>query len=135
MDKLHKIILSTGSRSQFLDITGRVQEIIAREKVKDGLALVWVPHTTAGLTVNENADPDVVRDILASLDRRFPWDDNYAHSEGNSAAHIKSSLMGCEKTLIIKDERLALGTWQGLYFCEFDGPRKREVWVKLVEGR
>ncbi|MHB8156509.1 MAG: secondary thiamine-phosphate synthase enzyme YjbQ [Desulfocucumaceae bacterium] len=134
MDKLHKISLSTGSRSQFLDITGRVQEIIAREKVKDGLALVWVPHTTAGLTVNENADPDVVRDILASLDRRFPWDDNYAHSEGNSAAHIKSSLMGCAQTLIVKDGRLALGTWQGLYFCEFDGPRKREVWVKLVEG-
>ena len=134
MDKLHKISLSTGSRSQFLDITGRVQEIIAREKVKDGLALVWVPHTTAGLTVNENADPEVVRDILASLDKRFPWDDNYAHSEGNSAAHIKSSLMGCAQTLIVKDGRLALGTWQGLYFCEFDGPRKREIWVKLVEG-
>ncbi len=134
MDKLHKISLSTGSRSQFLDITGRVQEIIAREKVKDGLALVWVPHTTAGLTVNENADPAVVRDILASLDKRFPWDDHYAHSEGNSAAHIKSSLMGCAQTLIVKDGRLALGTWQGLYFCEFDGPRKREVWVKIVEG-
>jgi len=134
VDKLHKISLSTGSRSQFLDITGRVQEIIAREKVKDGLALVWVPHTTAGLTVNENADPEVVRDILASLDKRFPWDDNYAHSEGNSAAHIKSSLMGCAQTLIVKDGRLALGTWQGLYFCEFDGPRKREIWVKLVEG-
>lgn len=134
MDKLHKISLSTGCRSQFLDITSRVQELIAREKLKNGLALVWVPHTTAGLTVNENADPDVVRDILASLDQRFPWNDNYAHSEGNSAAHIKSSLMGCEKTLIIKDGRLALGTWQGLYFCEFDGPRKREVWVKFVEG-
>jgi secondary thiamine-phosphate synthase enzyme len=134
VDKLHKISLSTGFRSQFLDITARVQEIISREKVKDGLALVWVPHTTAGLTVNENADPDVVRDILASLDKRFPWDDNYAHSEGNSAAHIKSSLMGCAQTLIIKDGRLALGTWQGLYFCEFDGPRKREVWVKIVEG-
>jgi len=134
VNKLHKISLSTGSRSQFLDITGRVQEIIAREKIKDGLALVWVPHTTAGLTVNENADPGVVRDILASLDKRFPWDDNYAHSEGNSAAHIKSSLMGCSQTLIIQDGRLALGTWQGLYFCEFDGPRNREVWVKFVEG-
>ena len=134
MDKLHKISLSTGSRSQFLDITGRVQEIISREKVADGLALVWVPHTTAGLTINENADPDVVRDILISLDKRFPWEDHYAHSEGNSAAHIKSSLMGCAQTLIVKDGRLALGTWQGLYFCEFDGPRKREVWVKLVEG-
>lgn len=117
-----------------MDITARLQEIIAREKVMDGRALVWVPHTTAGLTVNENADPDVVRDILASLDQRFPWDGGYAHSEGNSAAHIKSSLMGCEKTLIIKNGQLALGTWQGLYFCEFDGPRKREVWVKLVNG-
>lgn len=134
MDKLHKISLSTVSRSQFLDITGRVQELIDRERMKDGLALVWVPHTTAGLTVNENADPDVVRDILVSLDKRFPWEDNYAHSEGNSAAHIKSSLMGCEKALMVKDGRLALGTWQGLYFCEFDGPRKREVWVKFVEG-
>ncbi|MDP2808472.1 MAG: secondary thiamine-phosphate synthase enzyme YjbQ [bacterium] len=134
MDKLHKISLSTGSRSQFVDITNRVQEIVGLEKVKDGLALVWVPHTTAGLTINENADPAVVRDILASLDKRFPWDDNCAHSEGNSAAHIKSSLMGCAQTLIIKDGRLALGTWQALYFCEFDGPRKREVWVKLVEG-
>ena len=133
MEILHKISLSTGSRSQFLDITSRVQEVITGDKFKDGLALVWVPHTTAGLTVNENADPDVVRDIIASLDKRFPWDDNYAHSEGNSAAHIKSSLMGCQKTLIIQDERLALGTWQGLYFCEFDGPRNREVWVKLME--
>jgi secondary thiamine-phosphate synthase enzyme len=133
VDKLHKISLSTGSRSQFLDITGRVQEIISRENVKEGLALVWVPHTTAGLTVNENADPAVVRDIIASLDKRFPHEDNYTHSEGNSAAHIKSSLMGCAQTLIIQDGRLALGTWQGLYFCEFDGPRNREVWVKLVE--
>jgi secondary thiamine-phosphate synthase enzyme len=132
MANLHKISLSTGSRSQFLDITGRVQEVIAREKVKDGLALVWVPHTTAGLTVNENADPDVVRDIIASLDKQFPWDDCYAHSEGNSAAHIKSSLMGCSQAMIIKDGRLALGTWQGLYFCEFDGPRKRDVWIKLM---
>jgi secondary thiamine-phosphate synthase enzyme len=130
---LHKISLSTGSRSQFLDITARVQEVISREKVNDGLALVWVPHTTAGLTVNENADPEVVRDIMASLDKKFPRDDGYAHSEGNSAAHIKSSLMGCSQALIVKDGRLALGTWQGLYFCEFDGPRKREVWVKLME--
>jgi secondary thiamine-phosphate synthase enzyme len=133
MANLHKISLSTGSRSQFLDITGRVQEIISREKVKDGLALVWVPHTTAGLTVNENADPAVVCDIIASLDKQFPWEDGHTHSEGNSAAHIKSSLMGCSQALIVKDGRLALGTWQGLYFCEFDGPRKREIWVKLVE--
>jgi secondary thiamine-phosphate synthase enzyme len=131
---LHKIRISTASRDQFIDITGRVQEIITGEKLKDGLALVWVPHTTAGLMVNENADPDVAADILESLDQRFPHRDNYAHSEGNSAAHIKSSLMGCEKAMIIKDGRLALGTWQGLYFCEFDGPRNREIWVKLVEG-
>jgi secondary thiamine-phosphate synthase enzyme len=134
MPNLHKIRVPTNSRDQFVDITGQVQEIITREKFKDGLALVWVPHTTAGLTVNENTDPDVVADILASLDKRFPHRDSYAHSEGNSAAHIKSSLVGCEKTLIIQGGRLALGTWQGLYLCEFDGPRNREVWVKLVAG-
>ena len=144
MDKLHKISLSTGSRSQFLDITGRVQEIISREKVADGLALVWVPHTTAGLTINENADPDVVRDILISLDKRFPWEDHYAHSEGNSAAHIKSSLMGCEKTLIVKDGRMGHGNLAGTVFLRVrwaqekgglgeagGGIRKRELNIQL----
>jgi len=93
-----------------------------------------VPHTTAGLTINENADPSVARDILMELDRRIPWEDGYAHSEGNSAAHIKSTLVGCEKTVNIENGRLALGTWQGIYFCEFDGPRKRQVWIKILSS-
>jgi secondary thiamine-phosphate synthase enzyme len=124
--------ISTSSRAEFVDITAQVQRIVRDSKITDGLCQVWVPHTTAGLTVNENADPDVVRDIIRALDKQVPWDDGYAHGEGNSAAHIKSSLMGCEKTLIVRDGRLALGTWQGLYFCEFDGPRKRQVWVRVM---
>jgi secondary thiamine-phosphate synthase enzyme len=129
---MHSFAVSTSYRSEIIDITGQVQRAVSESKIKDGLCHVWAPHTTAGLTVNENADPNVARDLLAGLDRIAPWDAGYAHGEGNSAAHIKSSLVGCEKTLIIKDGKLALGTWQGLYFCEFDGPRERQVWVKCV---
>lgn len=125
--------LNTSSRSHLVDITAQVQRLVAESGIKNGLCHLWVPHTTAGITVNENADPAVARDILMELDRRIPWEDGYAHSEGNSAAHVKSTLVGCEKTLIIEDGRLALGTWQGIYFCEFDGPRKRQVWLKLVQ--
>jgi secondary thiamine-phosphate synthase enzyme len=130
---MHSFAVSTSYRSEIIDITGQVQRAVSESKIKDGLCHVWVPHTTAGLTVNENADPDVARDLLAGLDKIAPWNAGYAHGEGNSAAHIKSSLVGCEKTLIIKDGKLALGTWQGLYFCEFDGPRQRQVWIKIVE--
>jgi secondary thiamine-phosphate synthase enzyme len=129
---MHSFAVSTSYRSEIIDITGQVQRAVSESKVKDGLCHVWVPHTTAGLTVNENADPGVARDLLMGLDKIAPWNAGYAHGEGNSAAHIKSSLVGCEKTLIIKDGKLALGTWQGLYFCEFDGPRNRQVWIKLV---
>lgn len=124
--------ISTTARAELVDITAQVQRIVAESNVRGGLCHVWVPHTTAGLTVNENADPDVAADLLAGLDRIAPRDAGYAHREGNSAAHIKSSLVGCEKTLLVREGRLALGTWQGLYFCEFDGPRKRQVWVRLV---
>lgn len=128
-----KIIdIKTSSRSQLVDITDQVRKAVAESGAVDGLCHIWVPHTTAGITINENADPSVARDILMELDKRIPWDDGYQHSEGNSAAHVKSSLIGCEKTLIIEGGRLALGTWQGLYFCEFDGPRKRQVWLKIV---
>ncbi|HTY07914.1 MAG TPA: secondary thiamine-phosphate synthase enzyme YjbQ [Candidatus Edwardsbacteria bacterium] len=129
---MHSFIVSTSSRSELVDITHQVQRLVADSGIRDGLCQVWVPHTTAGLTVNENADPDVTRDLLMGLDTIAPWNAGYAHGEGNSAAHIKSSLMGCEKTLIIEGGKLALGTWQGLYLCEFDGPRKRQVWVKVV---
>lgn len=130
---MRTIDISTSSRSQLVDITARVQKAVSESDITDGLCHLWVPHTTAGITVNENADPSVARDILMELDKRIPWEDGYAHSEGNSAAHVKSTLVGCEKTLIIEDGRLALGTWQGIYFCEFDGPRKRQVWLKLVQ--
>lgn len=128
------IDISTSTRSQLVDITARVQQAVAESGVKDGLCVLWVPHTSAGITINENADPSVARDILMELDKRIPWEDGYAHSEGNSSAHVKSTLVGCEKTLLIEDGRLALGTWQGVYFCEFDGPRKRQVWVKFLSS-
>jgi secondary thiamine-phosphate synthase enzyme len=129
---MHSFNISTSSRSELVDITVQVQRIVSESKVTNGLCHVWVPHTTAGLTINENADPDVVRDLITGLDKIAPWNAGYAHGEGNSAAHIKSSLVGCAKTVIIRDGRLTLGTWQGLFFCEFDGPRKRQVWLKIV---
>jgi len=129
---MHSFSVSTSNRSQFIDITGRLQKLVSESKIIEGLCQIWVPHTTAGLTVNENADPSVVDDILRHLDSMVPWDNNYRHGEGNSAAHIKSSLMGCQLSVIISDGRLQLGTWQGIYFCEFDGPRQRQVRVELI---
>ena len=115
----------------FIDITGQVRKIVASGNVKNGLCQIFVPHTTAGVTINENADPDVVTDMLAALGKMVP-DLHYRHSEGNSPAHVKSSLVGCSITVPISEGRLCLGTWQGIYFCEFDGPRTRKVWVQLV---
>lgn len=115
----------------FIDITGQVRKIVASGNVQNGLCQIFVPHTTAGVTINENADPDVVMDMLAALGKMVP-DLHYRHSEGNSPAHVKSSLVGCSLTVPIAEGRLCLGTWQGIYFCEFDGPRTRKVWVQLV---
>ena len=115
----------------FIDITGQVRKIVASGNVQNGLCQIFVPHTTAGVTINENADPDVVMDMLAALGKMVP-DLHYRHSEGNSPAHVKSSLVGCSITVPISEGRLCLGTWQGIYFCEFDGPRTRKVWVNLV---
>ena len=117
----------------FIDITGQVRKIVASGNVQNGLCQIFVPHTTAGVTINENADPDVVTDMLAALGKIVP-DLHYRHSEGNSPAHVKSSLVGCSITVPISEGRLCLGTWQGIYFCEFDGPRSRKVWVNLVGG-
>ena len=117
----------------FIDITGQVRKIVASGNVQNGLCQIFVPHTTAGVTINENADPDVVTDMLAALGKIVP-DLHYRHSEGNSPAHVKSSLVGCSITVPISEGRLCLGTWQGIYFCEFDGPRTRKVWVNLVGG-
>ena len=110
----------------FIDITGQVRKIVASGNVQNGLCQIFVPHTTAGVTINENADPDVVTDMLAALGKMVP-DLHYRHSEGNSPAHVKSSLVGCSITVPISEGRLCLGTWQGIYFCEFDGPRTRKV--------
>ena len=115
----------------FIDITGQVRKIVASGNVQNGLCQIFVPHTTAGVTINENADPDVVTDMLAALGKMVP-ELPYRHSEGNSPAHVKSSLVGCSIMVPISEGRLCLGTWQGIYFCEFDGPRTRKVWVQLV---
>ena len=126
--------IQTTKQQQFIDITNKVVEEVKNSNVKDGIAVIYVPHTTAGVTINENADPDVVRDIISVLDKTYPVHGEYRHFEGNSHAHIKASLMGSSCTVIIHDGKLLLGTWQGIYFCEFDGPRNRELYVKVIKG-
>jgi secondary thiamine-phosphate synthase enzyme len=117
---------------QFIDITSEVEKAVRDAGVSMGICTVFVPHTTAGVTINENADPSVVRDMLMELEKIVPFNDGYAHREGNSAAHIKASLMGSTAQLIVDGGRLILGTWQGIYFCELDGPRRRSVQVQVV---
>ena len=127
---MQQFTLSTPAEG-FIDITGQVSRVVAAGAVQNGLCQVFVPHTTAGVTINENADPDVVTDMLVALKQMVP-NLPYRHGEGNSPAHVKSSLVGCSLTVLIAEGRLCLGTWQGIYFCEFDGPRTRKVWVQLV---
>jgi secondary thiamine-phosphate synthase enzyme len=124
--------INTKSAAELVDITGVVQRTVTEKGIESGVCHVFVPHTTAGLTLNENWDPSVRADILMELDKIVPWRDNYHHAEGNAAAHIKASLMGSSQTLLVEDGRLVLGTWQGIYLAEFDGPRRRRVLVKLV---
>ncbi|KPU43288.1 hypothetical protein OXPF_27290 [Oxobacter pfennigii] len=125
--------IKTSKAQEFIDITHLVKDEVRKSEVLDGLAIVFAPHTTAGVTLNENADPDVVHDILHTLDKVFPEHNNgYRHMEGNSHAHIKASLMGSSCTVIIEGGNLKLGTWQGIYFCEFDGPRNRKVYIKVM---
>lgn len=126
--------LRTGKRSEFIDITSSVVEATRTTGVTNGVCTVYVPHTTAGVTINENADPSVVRDIIAHLDLLVPADGAYTHAEGNSDSHIKAGLMGSSVTVPIADGRPLLGTWQGVYFCEFDGPRSRSFTVTVVSG-
>ncbi len=118
----------TCKRSEMIDITDRVRAAVRESGIQAGTVTVFVPHTTAAVTINENADPDVVHDVLEALDRSIPWQqDFYRHDEGNSAAHVKSSLVGCSTTIPISNGQLVLGTWQAIYFCEFDGPRTRQA--------
>ena len=130
--KMNEITVPTTTHTQFVNIDRKVEEAIAEAGIKDGICHVFVPHTTAGLTINENADPDVVADIIQALERAVPWNASYAHGEGNAAAHVKASMMGFSQTVAIHGGRLAFGTCQSLYFCEFDGPRTRKVWVQCI---
>ena len=132
---VYEITLKTTGRNQFIDITRQVESIVLQSGVKSGICVIYAPHTTAGITINENADPTVRKDIINALEKLVPWREPfYEHAEGNSAAHIKSSLIGCNQTVIVQNGKLLLGTWQGIYFCEFDGPRTRRVFVKVIEG-
>jgi secondary thiamine-phosphate synthase enzyme len=128
----HELSIRTHSRTELIDITAQVAKLVQQSKVPTGLLFLFVPHTTAAVTINENADPSVQHDILSELNRLIPFTGPYQHTEGNSPAHVKSSLVGSSQTVFIEDGRMALGTWQGLYFCEFDGPRSRKIWVKIV---
>jgi len=129
---MREIKLQTRSRIEMIDITASVQAVIDSEKVSDGLCIIFSPHTTAAITINENADPDVPLDITAALDRVVPLSAGYRHSEGNSAAHVKSSLVGASEIVIIEKGCLVLGTWQSIFFCEFDGPRTRKYMIKIL---
>ena len=129
---MKEITVQTHSRFEMIDITAAVQKAAREEKIDSGIGLVYTPHTTAAVTINENADPDVPRDILAALDRAVPLSANYRHGEGNSAAHVKSSLVGASEMVIIENGSLVLGTWQSIFFCEFDGPRTRKVIIKFL---
>ncbi|MCP4404313.1 MAG: YjbQ family protein [bacterium] len=131
---LETIEVNTRSRTEFIDITSKVRQVVQQSGIRSGMCYLFVPHTTASVTINENADPSVQRDMLMEMDKVIPFDDNYTHYEGNSAAHVKSSLFGNSLFVIIEDGTLVLGTWQGIYFCEFDGSRRRKVFVKVVEG-
>ncbi len=131
---LHKLHIQTARRDQLIDITDKVTEVIRQQNVKDGVVIIYCPHTTAGITINENADADVVHDLLMRLDEVYPWKHpQYRHSEGNSAAHLKASTVGASQSVPLADGRLVLGTWQGIYFCEFDGPRRRTFYIKIIK--
>ncbi|HII30079.1 hypothetical protein COV22_03585 [Candidatus Woesearchaeota archaeon CG10_big_fil_rev_8_21_14_0_10_47_5] len=126
---IKELSVRTSKRNEFIDITRQVEQAV--QGVREGVVTVFVPHTTAAVTINENADPSVVSDILGKLAQLVPEQDNYSHAEGNSDAHIKSSLLGSSLNVIVKDGKLMLGTWQGIYLCEFDGPRTRRVIISL----
>lgn len=129
---METIQVKSGAKNELIDITSRVEKVVNASGVKEGIAVVYVAHTTAGVTINESADPAVARDIIAKLSDLAPQDGDYRHMEGNSDAHIKASLMGSSVNLIITGGKIALGTWQGVFFCEFDGPRTRKALIKVM---
>ena len=129
MESIH---ISTKSRIDFVDITNEIQSIVEKSSINSGIVIVYVPHTTCGITINEHADPDVVKDIKYRLERLVPYQEGYHHLEGNADSHIKASLVGTSENIIVENGRLILGTWQGIFLCDFDGPRTRKVYVKIV---
>ncbi|MGP4079825.1 secondary thiamine-phosphate synthase enzyme YjbQ [Pseudalkalibacillus sp. R45] len=132
---LYKQSIETHSRDEMLDVTSTVKELIKKSGIVNGVAYIYCAHTTAGITINENADPDVKHDMLMRLDEVYPWEHaKYKHAEGNSASHLKASTVGSSQMVIIEEGEPILGTWQGIYFCEFDGPRTRNYYVKVIEG-
>jgi secondary thiamine-phosphate synthase enzyme len=129
---IKQLRVQTKAKTELVDITQGVQRLVTESGVRSGICYVFVPHTTSGITINENTDPNVGRDILKELNKVIPFDDHYGHNEGNSAAHIKSTLVGVSKSVIVEEGRLVLGTWQAIFYCEFDGPRDRRVYVKVT---
>ena len=130
---MHTFNVQTNSRDQMVEITLQIREFVSKSGITGGQVIVYIPHATAGVTINENADPDVVHDFLKQLDLMVPWRQPfYRHAEGNSASHVKASMMGFSATVFIERGNLVLGTWQGIYFCEFDGPRNRKVHLKIL---
>lgn len=127
------ISVSTTARTEIISITSKIAQVVKKSGIKNGICVVYIPHTTAGVTINEDADPSVKSDILKELNKVIPFNDNYSHLEGNAAAHIKASIVGSSVTVIIKEGALMLGTWQGIFFCEFDGPRNRKVYVQIIK--
>lgn len=133
MKKMMQIFeVRTSTQTELIDITRSVQEAVKKTGVKDGICIIFIPHTTAAVTINENADPSVIHDVIMELNKIVPFKDPYHHMEGNSPAHIKTSLVGCSEIISVESGRLVLGTWQGIFFCEFDGPRSRKVHVKVM---
>jgi secondary thiamine-phosphate synthase enzyme len=133
LEMMQTFQVRTSSQTEFIDITRSVQEAVKKTGVEDGICIIFIPHTTAAVTINENADPSVVQDIVMELNKIVPFKDQYRHLEGNSPAHIKASLVGCSQIVFVESGKLVLGTWQGIFFCEFDGPRSRQVHIKVME--
>jgi secondary thiamine-phosphate synthase enzyme len=129
---MNTLSVKTNAQTEMLDITGQVQEAIKAEGFQNGICMLYVPHTTAGITINESADPSVRKDILMVLNQMVPWKADYRHMEGNSPAHVKSSLMGASQLVAVENGQMVLGTWQGIFFCEFDGPRTRKLLLKFM---
>jgi len=128
----YSLELSTHKRTEIIDITEKIQELIKKSKVQSGIAIIYIPHTTAAVIINENYDPSVTEDITATLNRLVPHSQHYAHTEGNADAHIKASIVGSTRTVFIENNKIVFGTWQGIFFCEFDGPRHRKVLIKII---